>query len=118
MFKRILAALGLAAALAASTPPAHAQLLQIIPQLVQQPQQQAQLSCLGDILARTIQAAQQLLNVTQAARAAGLGTPLAGTVRLCTLNGLFVWEFNELGNDGRTQRRVLNAFTGAPVPGG
>ena len=118
MFKRILAALGLAAALAASTPPAHAQLLQIIPQLVQQPQQQAQLSCLGDLAARTIQAAQNLLNVTRAAQAAGLGTPLVGTVRLCTLNGLFVWEFNELGNDGRTQRRVLNAFTGAPVPGG
>jgi hypothetical protein len=115
MFKRLLAALSLGAALAVSTPPASAQILPFGVQLIQQ--QTAQLACLGDLAAIAAQAAQQLLNVTQASRRAGLGTPLSGTVRLCLLNGLFVWEFNELGNDGRTQRRVLNALTGALVPG-
>ena len=77
----------------------------------------AQLSCFGDAEAVRIQREQGLQNVTQAARAAGLGTALAGTVRLCVFNGLYVWEFNELGTDGRVQRRVVNASTGALVPG-
>ena len=77
----------------------------------------AQLSCFGDADASRIQREAGLQNVTQAARAAGLGTPLAGTVRLCAINGVYVWEFNELGNDGRVQRRVVNASTGTLVPG-
>jgi hypothetical protein len=100
MLRRTLAILGLGMALLGPASPVS-----------------AQLSCFGDAEATRIQREQGLQNVTQAARASGLGTPLAGTVRLCAVNGAYVWEFNELGTDGRVQRRVVNASTGALVPG-
>lgn len=77
----------------------------------------AQLACFSDVEAVRVQREQGLTNVTLAARASGLGTPLAGTVRLCALGRQFVWEFTELGANGQTTRRVVDAVTGALVPG-
>ncbi len=117
MIKKALLSLAVVAAMSAGSLPASAQLLQLIPQLLQT-QQQVQLSCLPNAVVRAIQAAQNLKNVTQAAQLGGLtGRILTDGLQLCLVNGVYAWVFSEVGADGTTRRRVINANTGAAIPG-
>ena len=111
MLRKTLSIAAIAGVLAASTPPASAQLLQF-------GQQEAQMSCLPNLMVRALQAAQSLLNVTQAAQQAGItGRILTDGLQLCQIGGVYAWVFNEIGADGATRRRVINARTGQPIPG-
>jgi hypothetical protein len=117
MFKNALLSLAVFGPLMAASAPASAQLqLQLGPLQVQLGVEQAQLSCLDQNAAQAALRAGNLLNVTAAAQRNGITGQIVSP-SFCTLNGVYVWVFSEVGRDGVVRRYVVNATTGAVVPG-